>query len=203
MLIIPEMTQAFWQYMLKEFDAKVEQKDEAAVMQAAAVLLYALNIQDKDQFLKNFVTTLHKTIYIPFKIGVDDGRWSLWSQVRVCVHECQHTVQGAREGWVAFDGRYLTSSSWRAGYEAECYGCDMEMEFWRQGKNFDPFVFAKERAQGLKNYGCDDADIDQAAATLAIRASVISQGVVETRAAQVAIPWLEKNALGLKEVQGG
>lgn len=202
-MLTPELTVAFWEHMQKEFGASVVQKDEAAIMKVAATLLDALDIQDKDQFMQDFVTTLHKTIYIPFKIGIDVPRWPLWSQVRVCVHECQHTVQGSREGWVTFDGRYVTSSSWRAGYEAECYGCDMEMERWRLGSQFDPFVFAKERAQGLKNYGCSEADIDQAAEMLTIRAGVITQGVVETRAAQVAIPWLEKNVPGLKEVQGG
>lgn len=199
-MLTPELTVAFWEHMLNEFGASARQKDEAAVMQAAATLLNALGIQDKDQFMQDFVTTLHKTIYIPFKIGIDVPRWPLWSQVRVCCHECQHTVIGEREGWALHDGRYLSSGSWRAGYEAECFGTDMEMELWRLGPNkFDPNKFAQERPLVLKSYGCSQEEIDQAIQMLTMRAGVISQGVVGTRAAQVAIPWLEKNVPGLKE----
>lgn len=198
-MLTPELTKAFFAHMLKEFDATLVEKDEAAVMKAAAVLLDALDIQDKDQFMKDFVTTLHKTIYSPFKAGEDNPRWPLWLQARVLCHECQHTVIGAREEWLVYDGRYLTSASFRAGYEAECYGADMEMEWWRLGSNrFDPYQFAQDRPQSLKSYGCKEADIEQAIQMLTIRAGLVIQDVVETKAAQVAIPWLEKNVPGLR-----
>lgn len=199
-MITPTQTKAFWAHMQNAFGSTVEEKNDALVMHAAAALLDALDIQDKEQFMKDFVTTLFKTIYIPFEIGVEgpDGRWSLWSQVRVAVHENQHVVQGERDGWALFGARYLSDSSFRAGYEAEAYGCDMEMEFWRLGSSFDPHKFALERALGLKNYGCKDVDIEQAQQMLSLRADLIIQGVVETKAAQVAIPWLEANVPGLQ-----
>lgn len=201
-MLTPELTQAFWAHMLKEFDASVVQKGDSDLMKVVATVLDAFSVQDKEQFMLDFVTTLGRAIYIPFKIGiVGKGRWSLWAQARVCGHECGHVMQGNREGWATYDSRYVTSSSFRAGYEAECYGIDMELEFWRLGSSgFDPFRFAQERPLSLKNYGCKEAEIEQAQQMLTIRAGLVAQGVVETRAAQVAIPWLEANVSGLREV---
>jgi hypothetical protein len=183
--------------MLGKFGSSVEQKNDALVMQVAAELLNALKIQDKDQFLKDFVTTLFNTIYIPFIIGVEDSRWSLWGQVRVCVHEHQHVIQGGRDGWAQFSSKYLTSSSFRAGCEGEAFGCDLEMEFWRTGQilNID------QRASVLKGYGCSDEDIEMVKQMLNIRADVVRQGVIETESAKVAIDWLEAHVDGLRELR--
>jgi hypothetical protein len=188
--------------MQKEFGFTVVQKDDSELMKVVGTLLDIFGVQDKEQFMKDFVTTIGKTIYPCFKIGepTHDDRWSLWAQVRVCVHECQHVVQGGREGWATFDSRYVTSSSFRAGYEAEAYGADMEMEWWRLGPSrFDPYKFAQDRPQSLKNYGCKEAEIEQAIQTLTIRAGIVFQGAIETQASQVAIPWLEANVPGLRE----
>jgi hypothetical protein len=185
--------------MQKEFNASVVQKGDSGLMEVVGTVLDAFNIQNKDQFMNDFVTTLGKTIYVTFKIGVETPRWPLWNQARVCGHECQHIVQGSREGWATFDSRYVTSPSYRAGYEAECYGVQMEMEWWRLGSHrFDPYKFAQEQPLSLKNYGCKEADIEQAIQMLTIRAGIVSQDVIETKAAQVAIAWFEQNVPGLK-----
>jgi len=201
-MLTQKLTQDFWSHMLKEFDASVVQKGDSDLMKVVGTVLDAFGVQDKEQFMQDFVTTLGRTIYCPFKIGIESDKWpawTVWAQVRVCCHECGHVVQGNREGWATFDSRYVTSSSFRAGYEAECYGIDMEMEFWRLGTSgFDPFRFAQERPLSLKNYGCKEADIEQAQQQLAIRAGLVAQGVVETKAAQVAIPWLEKHVPDLR-----
>lgn len=190
-----DATVGLWDYMQKEYGSTVVQKATSATMHAAASFLSVLNIQSKDQFMKDFVTTLHRTIYIPFKIGEQNDRWSLWSQMRVCVHEHQHIEQGDREGWATFSLRYVTSSSFRAGFEAECYGCDMEMEFWKSPASWDLnrlIQFAEQRAEGLRSYGCTEEDIAQAKAMLLIRAGVVSQGAVENRSTKRAIEWLSR-----------
>jgi hypothetical protein len=168
------------------------------LMVAAARFLDVLNIQDRGHFLRNYVTTIGHTIYTPFEVGVETEQWPLWRQVRVCAHECTHVVQVEREGWATFDARYLASSSWRAGYEAEACGADLELEFWRQGAALNIPAFVDERVAGLASYGCSDEDIGQAWQQLTIRAGVVAQGGVETRAAQVAIAWLEEHAPGLR-----
>lgn len=193
-MLTPELTKAFWAYMQNEFGSSVEEKNDALVMEVAADLLAVLKIQDKEQFMKNFVTTLYKTIYIPFEIGVEDDRWTLWNQVRVCVHEHQHIVQGERDGWVTFCSSYLTSSLCRAGYEAEAYGSDLEMEFWRTEDILD----INQRVASLKSYGCSDEDIEQARQMLEIRADVVVQGVVANPSSIKAIAWLEENVPGLR-----
>lgn len=189
----PETVKEFWAYMQSQYHSNVVAKNDSAVMEAAAALLEALKIQDKETFLKRFTTTLGRTIYIPFEIGVENEYYSLWGQVRVCVHEHQHIEQGDRDGWVIFGGRYLTSTSYRANYEAEAYGCDMEMEFWVDNMSTQELVeFGNQRAEGLRNYGCKEEDIEQAKQVLSLRAALVAQGVVETRSSQRAIEWLEK-----------
>lgn len=58
-MITSQLVQDFWAFMCKRFSSKVVQKDESRVMGVAAELLNVLDIQDKDQFMKNFVTTLY------------------------------------------------------------------------------------------------------------------------------------------------
>jgi len=194
----PDTVKSFWDYMQQEYSSKIVAKDESAVMKVAATLLDTLNIQDKEQFMQNFVTTLHRTIYIPFDLGESHPQWSLWGQIRVCVHEHQHIEQGDRDGWATFSTRYVTSSSFRASYEAEAYGCDMEMEQWRLGSRFDPHKYAIDRPRSLKSYGCSSEDIEQARQILSIRAGFVAQNLVETRASQRAIQWLNQHAPNLR-----
>ena len=194
-MITSQLVQDFWAFMCKRFSSKVVQKDESRVMGVAAELLNVLDIQDKDQFMKNFVTTLYCTIYVPFEIGISDSHWDLWDQIRVCVHEHQHIVQGNREGWMTFGSHYLTSSSFRAGYEVEAYGCDLELEFYRTGKVID----IDARASSLKSYGCSESDIEMVKSMLTIRAGVVSQGVVTNISSAVAIEWLDAYAGSLRE----
>lgn len=187
----------FWSYTQVAYGSEVRQKDNAAVMQIAARLLDVLGIQDREQFLSRFTTTLGHTIYIPFTLGIESSRFTLWSQIVICVHEHQHIVQGDRDGWAAFDTRYLTSSSYRAGYEAEAYGANLEMVAWhykRAGVSLTEGEIVTHGAQlaaGLKHYGCTTEDIRMAQQMLMTRAQVIALGGVETESAQRAIAWLE------------
>lgn len=188
-MLTSDLVKNFWLYMQKEFDSIIEQKDESFIMKLSATFLDVFHIQDKEIFMKNFVTTLYKTIYIPFHIGDDkDDHWLLWNQVRVCVHEHQHIVQGERDGWGEFGVRYTTSSSFRAGYEAEAFGCDMEMEFYRTGEIFD----IDQRASILKGYSCSESDIDMVKQMLTMRADVVSQGVITNVSTIRAINWLDQ-----------
>jgi hypothetical protein len=187
-MLTPELTKDFWSYMQKEFGSSIVQKDEALLMEVAGSFLETLKIQNKEHFMKDFVTTLYKTIYIPFVIGDDkNDRWPLWNQIRVCVHEHQHIVQGNRDGWCEFGVRYTTSSSFRAGYEAEAFGSDLEMEFYRTGAIFD----IGQRSSVLKDYGCSADDIDMAKQILTIRSEVVLQGAISNISTIKAIKWLD------------
>lgn len=196
MTITPEQVKDFWAFMQKEYGSKVVQKDDSLTMKAAAELLNALGIQDKETFMKTFTTTLYETIYIPFELGVEEpgGHYTLWSQIRVCVHEHQHIVQGNRDGWPVFASRYLASSSYRAGYEAEAFGSDMEMEYWKTKQIID----IPSRAAILKSYGCSTTDIDMTVSMLKIRATMVSHGTVLNPTSLAAIKWLDEHVPGLR-----
>jgi len=195
-ILTPDLVKAFWAHMQKEFGSYAVQKDNSEIMKIASEVLDALHIQNKEHFMKDFVTTLDKTIYIPFELGSNVDRWPLWNQIRVCVHEHQHVEQAGREGLPTFAMRYLTSASFRAGYEAEAFGTEIEMEFWRTGQIYD----IDSRVLVLKDYNCSDADIEMAKQMMTIRAGVVQQGAIESRAAIIAINWLEENVPGLQIV---
>jgi len=190
LVLTPALVTAYWVHMQKEFGFHIVPKSSSELMKAVAGILNLLSVQDQEVFMTRYVTTLHKTIYPPFEVSVESALWPLWKQVRVCAHECTHIVQGERDGWPTFDARYLTSSSFRAGYEAEAFGCDLEMEFWYTGQILD----IAQRAAGLKAYACSAEDIHMAELMLRLRAEIVKQGAVETKAAQVAIAWLQAHA---------
>jgi hypothetical protein len=190
----PQHVKNFWAYMSKEYDSTVIQKADSELMKVVAWFLDVVNVQEDEQFMKDFTTTLWKRIYIPFELGVGDGD-TLWRQIRTCVHEHQHIEQGERDGWLEFGGKYLTSPSFRANYEAEAYGCDMELEYWRNPpSDFDALQYGLGRIESLKNYGCSAEDIEQAKQTIVLRAEVLEKGGVENKASQIAISWLNDYA---------
>ena len=188
----PELVQNFWAYMQSEYGSDVIQKADSELMKLVAKFLDVAGIQDDETFMTRFTTTLHNNIYIPFELG--DTSRGLWGQIRLCVHEHQHIEQGNREGWIKFGGEYLTSPSFRANYEAEAFGCDMEMEYWRQGQNFEALAYGQRRVEVLKLYGCKPEHIEQAKQTIAIRAGVLVQGGVENKCSQLAFDWLNTHA---------
>lgn len=197
----PATVEAFWKHMCQAFDSTVVPKASSEVMHLVAGFLDVVGIQDNEVFMKHFTTTLGKRIYIPFKVGVP-GIYRLWDQLRICVHEHQHIEQGERDGWIIFGGRYLTSPSYRANYEAEAFGCDMEMEYWHRGPHgFSAHAFGYQRALSLENYGCRPEHVEQARQSLDIRAGIVMQGGVESKASQVAITWLNEHVPELSSLE--
>jgi len=188
----PVVVRNFWDFMSEGYESDVIPKADSELMKLVAGFLDVTGILDDETFMENFTTTLHNNIYIPFEIG--DPKRDLWSQIRTCVHEHQHIEQGNRDGWIEFGGLYLTSPAFRANYEAEAYGCDMELEFWRQGQSFDAKAYGQRRVETLKNYGCKPEHIEQAKQTIAIRAGVLAQGGLENKCSQLAVAWLNQHA---------
>lgn len=187
-----KLVKSFWDYMSAEYGSTVVPKADSELMKLVAGFLDVVDIQDDEVFMKRFTTTLGKRIYIPFELG--DPSRDLWGQIRLCVHEHQHIEQGQREGWITFGGRYLTSPSFRANYEAEAYGCDMELEYWHRGANFDPKAYGAKRVENLELYGCSPEDMEQAQQTILIRAGVLMQSGLENKCSQLAIAWLNEHA---------
>lgn len=180
-----------WGYLGAKYDSKVVDKASAVEMKAVAKFLALAHIQDEAVFMRRFTTTVGRRIYIPFELGVENDYHDLWSQLATGVHEHQHIEQGDRDGWPIFTYKYLGSSSFRAGYEAEAYGCNLEMTYWQTGELPD----IQQIVEGLRSYGCNDGDVEMAKQMLTVRAAVVTLGAVENRASRLAIEWLEKRSV--------
>jgi len=180
----------FWQQMALVFIASVVQKGTSGFMRSASWFLDAIGIMDKQTFMERYTTTIFSTIYVPFQIGIPTKNYSLWGQLSVCAHECQHVAQGNRDGVNAFNLRYLMDSGARAAYEAEALTAQMELEYWRWGEV--PEDRPERRSRILEHYGCSEKDIEWVRVYLEQTRSTIMQGGIITAAGLRATYLLDK-----------
>ena len=185
--LTPGDVKDFWAFMSKTYGTRIINKNNAAEMKAVGELLRIMGVMDKEAFLKNYTTTLGKTIYIPKSIGFEDANWSLWGQVVICVHEHIHVYQDEQSGGLIYEWQYVTNSADRANYEAEAYRADMELSWRYQGS----MPSAKSLAAKLKNYACTNVDIKVAEKQLALSIPAIKAGVILHPVTKVAIGWLD------------
>lgn len=184
----------FWQYMMHRYNASVIDKRSASEMQAVSLLLGKLGIVDGESFLRHFATTIGHRIYIPFEIGLATADWSLWGQLIVCAHECQHIVQYDELGPIKFAWQYVAKTAGRARLEAEAYRCQLELHFWRTGQ----LLSAHELASSLKSYGVTDADVQVAETILRMSGESVRRGAVINPTSRAAIDWLNVHAPELR-----
>ncbi|MBU8900632.1 hypothetical protein KRR26_33985 [Corallococcus sp. M34] len=194
--IQPSEVVAFWQSMQERFRTKTASKADSLEMRLAAEALQRMGILDKQRFLERFTTTVGRTLYLPFEVGVPQGGWDLWGQVVVCVHEHQHVVQHDEEG-PSYELNYLTSPASRAQYEAEAYTCNLELHYWRYGSTPSPRALAEK----LRGYGCRPEDIKVAAHTLALTSASVRRGAVVREATHAALEWLNSHVPHLRAKQ--
>lgn len=186
--LTPKMVIDFWEYMTKEYNTQVIDKNSAKEMRWVASILHLLGIVKKRDFLNKFSTTLGNKIYIPFTIGVGDSN-ELENQVAICVHEHMHVLQD-RKDW-RYKLRYLTNSAHRAHYEADAYRSNMEMHWWYKGKLLNPKMLAGK----LRHYNCSSADIKVCERNLRISAEMVKRGGIASPVSKVAIRWFEGQRL--------
>lgn len=184
----------FWNYMQEYFSTDVVNKENAAEMEIVASILDTLKIVDKEKFLSRFSTTIGRRIYTPFNVGEDSLDHNLWGQIVTCVHEHQHVVQHDKDG-LKYEIDYVINVSDRIKYECEAYRCNQELNWWRFNNNLN----AIQLASVLKNYGCNDSQIDIAGEVFTLNNVSIRQGIIINEASKVAIEWLDKNLSHLKE----
>jgi len=189
----PEEVWAFWRHMHDHFRTKTVRKGDALEMRLVARALEALGIQQRDEFLRRYTTTIGRRIYVPFEVGVAASEDELWNQLVVCVHEHQHVVQHDREG-LRFELSYLGSRAARARWEAQAYRSNLELHYWRFGST--PPV--RPVVEVLRDYGCRSEDVDVAAQTLALSAISIQKGAIINDATHVALRWLDEHVPRLR-----
>ncbi len=188
----PTMVKDFWKHMQRKFQFQIADKSQSSLMKLAAWFLNLLGIQDKQDFLDTYTTTIFSTIYIPFKIGVASEPYPLPNQISICVHEAAHVLQNASDR--RFTWRYATSTSWRANYEAKAYRTNMEIYWWYTKELLDPRMLAEK----LWHYGCKEGDILACQQNLEIAAKMVKRGGVVSETSKVALKWLNKHATGYK-----
>jgi hypothetical protein len=192
--LTPALVAEFWQYMMHRYGGSVIDKRNASEMQLVGALLGKLGIVDKDSFLRHYATTIGHRIYIPFEIGLATPDWSLWGQIMVCTHECEHIVQYDNLGPIKFAWQYVAKTAGRARLEAEAYRCQLELHFWRTAQLLSPH----ELASSLKSYGVTDADIQVAETILRMSAESVRRGAVINPTSRAAIDWLNVHAPELR-----
>ena len=187
---------AFWAAFQAKYKTKVIPKSDSTWMQGISLFLDAIGVLDKNAFMNNYSTTIHRTIYIPFSIGVARKGQTLWQQMVTCVHEHQHVIQCDKEGMLVFDANYLTQQERRALYEAEAYRCNMEMYYWRTKEILSPEMLAAK----LANYGCNATSIKLAETSLTSAAqTIIKGGGITTEASKFGIGWILTHAAAIRK----
>lgn len=124
-------------------------KRDSILMRIIARILAVAGVMRADQFLDGFVTTVRRTIYVPDrKSPKHDLHW----EVAMATHEHDHV---RKWGW-KYIWRYLTSSRWRAVYEAEAYCTNIALRRWYKGDWLDVKDLAAKLAT---HYGCSQGDV--------------------------------------------
>jgi hypothetical protein len=197
----PDDVRAFCAHMARECRASVRPKADAWEMRAAAAGLhvlgvFGLHVPSAEDFARRYVTTLGRTVFVPFEPGDASGPWSLWEQMMVIAHECEHIRQRAMRHLGAFEIDYLTSGALRAQLEADAYRCNMELHRWRFGDV--PAGMPHALASTLLAYGCTRADVEVCELHLRSSAETSRRGGVLSHAAATAIEWLDEHAPHLR-----
>lgn len=185
-ILTEDIVRRLWDHMEKSFGSHRARK-EGPEMRTIANMLDEMGVLDGQDFLRRYTTTLGRTIYTPFEIGVPSPGYDLAAQARTCVHEHQH-VQQFLEGGPRFSLDYLTDSAHRAAYETEAMKCNLEVHFWLTGKLLDVAAMAR----GLKYYACTDDDIVVVTRALSMIAKTVEKGGVSSDAGKVAIKWFNE-----------
>lgn len=184
---VPGDVKDFWAHMSGLYGSKVIEKPNALEMKAAAEFLSLMGIIDKEAFLKRYTTTLGKNIYIPFPLGFVNEYWTLWAQIKICVHEHVHIYQDDHAGGLKYEWDYITSSASRTHYEIEAYRSGMELEWRYQHRMLSP----RAQANTLMNYACTAEDIKVAEKALGLSIPAIKAGGITHPVTSEAVRWLD------------
>jgi hypothetical protein len=116
-----EDVKAFALALAARYGASIQQKLNNPVMETVGSLLQDMGVLQKQSFMSDYCTTLGRTIYANFRVGVEDTDGvSLPDQVAVLCHEATHVEQFDR-GAFTFTWLYITNTEQRAVLEAEAY----------------------------------------------------------------------------------
>jgi hypothetical protein len=174
---------ALKKYLCKIYGTTVKYKPTASEMRALARLLDALGIADAGVWLKNYSTTLGRTIYLCRRLS--DTTIHARDHAVILTHEHAHVwIMDQMGGEVPYDLAYLDGSQ-RAIIEARCYLAGAEV-YWKSTKaagrpTLPPFDLGKTLANG---YQCKSKDIKPAVTLYERGCRLIKRGGIGTKPAQ-------------------
>ena len=185
-----ERTRAFFDAMCARYGTRVKLKRRSPLMQASGIGLQLVGVMTHADFMESYTTVWRRSIYPSFTPG--EGRPEvLWRQIVVHVHEHQHVEQWRRDGFLRYSTRYLTSTRARALYEAEAYGCNLELAYWRDETSLEPVALARK----LAHYGCSPRDIDAATRRLEFIAEGVWRATYRSAAVEVALELFKSHGI--------
>lgn len=190
----PQTVRAYAEHMAREFGATLHEQGDPIG------LVLGLGLRAVGMDPSRYATTLADHIFTPFRFGEERPGWGLWDQMEVLAHECQHVEQYRRRN-ILHGIDYITSAARREGIEAQCLSANLELHHWRYGLVESWYPHA--RVEGLAAYGCSAKDVAVAEKHLRTIAASAKRGLVISRAARVAISWLEEHAPEIREVRPG
>jgi len=179
-----------WDFMTGKYDVKVYDKRTSGLMSLAGKILQRLSIMSYEQFMNGYVTTIGNRIYIPFKLGDDEGRWSYWDQIVLCAHEFQH-VRQFNGSVVSFVWNYVRNPEKRALYECQAFRGNFEMEYFKWKELPYTSTMVKNK---LRYYGCSEKILNNATHYIDSCIPTIELGGVVNQASKDVINWLRANA---------
>jgi hypothetical protein len=110
-----------WDHLRATYRTTVVTKADAGQMKELATLLDALGVVDRDRFLREFATTIGRTIYLPFTPGEATPAWDLWA---LTVAATSTSVLACARAGVR--GRVRDQQHARARHEAEAFLTQIE-----------------------------------------------------------------------------
>lgn len=188
-----DVVRLLWEEMAKKHKFKWAKKDGANwFSNLAGDVLQFLNVQPKQVFMEQYVTTIviptDRTIHVPFEPGVA-GDWSLESQEDVLAHECTHIIDAEAEGALAYDLKYLTSPAQRADRETRARQSDVEYMKFRFGVDTNIVGLARQ----LEFYACS-AEVPFVLKSLESMLATVQAGGIVTQSVKDMLAILRKEA---------
>ena len=188
-----DVVRLLWEEMAKQRNFKwARKKGSNWFSNLAGDVLQALNVQSKQAFDEQYVTTIiipsDRTIHVPFEPGVA-GDWSLESQEDVLAHECTHIDDAIAEGALAYDTQYLLSPARRADKETRARQSDVEYMKFRFGVDAN----IQGLAQQLEFYACS-AEVPFVLKSLESMLDTVRAGGIVTKSVKDMLAILRKEA---------
>lgn len=181
-----------YMHMHQSVNAVGYNKIDRDEMEIVAEFLDAINIIDKELFMESYTNTIGSAIYYSFVIG-DFSKVSSQSQIKVCVHECQHVIDYNKEK-LLFLIRYISNEYARALSESRAMVTELEMDYMLRGslmnyKDIDQWVFSRLGT----NYGIRSKAIDATIPYIKSSYKIIEHGGVVSDAGRISAEyWRQK-----------